>query len=170
MPIGFRERQRRRATRTGLYRLRRQWGVPADLYRLEVGAADLDTGLTTDIKTKYAIPQFITWLVTETEKATYALAYARANSNFTYGAIFEVGDRTGIIDGVYLPDGFDLQQNDYVVYDGERYDIRSFGKLDGGAGYVMHLRNVPGTFPGQIIERTYWDTLEFEQTILGEVV
>lgn len=169
MGLTFRERIRRREMRQILYRMRRRWGVEADLYQVNPGEPDIDLGTTTDVKTKIHIPQFITWLVTESQKFEYDLSFVAANKNFTYGAFFQVGDRFGIIDGKYLPDNFDLTENDYVVYDSLRYDLQRWDVLDAKSGFLLHLRHVKGTAPSQIIEKTVIQDLVVNQKFAHEI-
>lgn len=165
MGITFKERNKRREIRKILYRLRRRWGVPADLYQTEISSVDLDTGKASETKTKVSIPQFITWVVSNTQKFEYDLAFIAANKNFTYGALFEIGDRIGIIDGIYLPTDFKVDDNTYVVYDATRYEIQGWDVLDAHTGLLLHLRRTQENKPGQIIERTVFHTLDFVQAI-----
>lgn len=169
MSLPFKERSRRRDMRKVLYRLRRRWGVPGTLYQVDPGTLDLDTGQTTDVKTKYDIPNLLTWTVSEQFKFEYDLAFVAANKNFTYGAVFEIGDRIAILDAVYLPKGFKIRENDYVVYNARRYDLKRWDILDGEAGYLLHLRHTQGTLPGQIIEIKYRHRLNISQDIAGEL-
>lgn len=149
----LRERKRRREMRAILYRLRKHWGVPADLYRIVPGELDINTGTTTDTKIKYSIPQFITWNVMEKYKLK------SLSPTFDYGIVFEVGDRIGIIDGIYLPERFTLEDTDYIVYNNERYTLEKWDHLDAYSGFIIHMRRTQGIKPEQIIERTYIDRL-----------
>ena len=97
----------------------------------------------------------------------YDLSFVAANKNFTYGAFFEIGDRWAIIDGLYLPKGFEISENDYVVYAAKRYDLQRWDVLDGQSGLLLHLRHVSGSVPGQIIERTVIQNITFDQDVLG---
>lgn len=143
---------KRRAVRRILYTFRRIHGVPADLYKVTITDPNYETGRLGVSRTKVSLPQVITGSVELMKKFEYDLGYVKANSNFTYGATFEVGDRIAIIDGIYLQ-GYEIQQKDYVVYDTKRYDMVKIHKMDGEVGYILHLRVTKGQKTNQILER-----------------
>lgn len=165
MGLTFAEKRRRREVKSLLYSLERQWGVRADLYLVTKGAPDFDTGQTTDVKTVIDLPKFVSFQVTEGQKFEYDLSFVAANKNFTYGNLFEVGDRVGFISAKYLPDGFELGENDYIVYRAERYDVKRWDELDVEAGLILHLRHLEGTEPGQILSIKVFSDLTIEQDI-----
>lgn len=143
---------KRRAVRRILYTFRRIYGVPADLYKVTVANPDYETGRPGVSRTKVSLPQVITGSVELMKKFEYDLGYVKANSNFTYGATFEIGDRIAIIDGTYLQ-GYNIQQKDYLVYDTTRYDMVKIHKMDGEVGYILHLRVTQAQQTNQILER-----------------
>ncbi len=167
------ERIKRKGIKEALYAFRETHGVPADLYLVTVGTPDFETGDKSVTVTKISIPQFITGSVALMKKFEYDISYIKANSNFAYGGFFEVGDRFGIVDGTYLYDQNgkfrEIKQEDYIVYDGKRYDPKRILKLDAESGYLLHLRMVKGAAFKQIHEQFVYDTLSIEEDILGEL-
>lgn len=158
---------KRRAVKRILYAFRRIHGVPADLYKVTVGTPDYETGNLGVSRTKVSLPQVITGSVDLMKKFEYDLGYVKANSNFTYGATFETGDRVAIIDGCYL-NGYSIQQKDYIVYDTTRYDMVKIHKMDGGVGHILHLRVTKGQKTNQILERKIISQLPTTQEMTYE--
>jgi hypothetical protein len=169
MPLSRVENVKRRSQRLNLYTLRRTYGVPADLYKVTVGAPDFDTGKSNTSRVKYAIPEFITFDAKYSRKFDYSLTYLAANKNFAYGAIYEIGDRIGIIDGAFLPTGHVIDEHDYVIYDGRRYDFQSIHRLDGDLGFILHMRHLKDEVRYAIIDKCIFNRVTLGQTSNGTI-
>lgn len=167
MGLSLRQRMLRRQVRQTLYRLRRRWGVQATLYEVVPGSFDPELGTVSETKTVHVIPQLVTWYVTEQQRFEYDLAFVAANKNFTYGATFEMGDRFAIVDGVYLPDTFNMTESCYFVYDAVRYSLQRWTELDGKAGYLVHIRSTNVEKPEQIIQVHVEHGLTIDHDISG---
>lgn len=162
------ELTKREHLRRALYQFRMRHGVPADLYSLAVGSPNFETGVPGVTRTKISLPQFITGSVDLLRKFQYSISSVKANSNFSYGGFFEVGDRFGIVDGTYL-NGYQIQQKDYFVYQGKRYDIQKLVALDANSGYLVHIRHVEGSKPYQILDVTIVQTIPVTDEVTGVI-
>ncbi len=149
------EKIKRRWIRQVLYAFRRTHGVPAEYYKL-TSNPDVESGEKWTTRSVTYIPQFISGDITLARKFEYDIGFVKGNSNFTYGMLFEAGDRIGIIDGEYLDE---VKEQDYVVYDDQRYNIRKIIKLDGGAGWILHLRHTTKELPKRIINKYVYSNL-----------
>ena len=167
------QKRKRQDMQRILYSLRYRYGLPADLYKYEEGGNfDPSTGKSDPaIRTKEKLKRFMSWSALSHEKFEYDLAYVAANKNFTYGGLFEIGDRIGIIDwpGEKLPDDFKMDLSYYLVLDGVRYNIEKYDELDHKAGFIMHVRRVNEQQPHQVLEVTVQHQLTFNETIGGTV-
>jgi len=99
---------------------------------------------------------------TLTQRFEYDLSFLAANKNFTYGGIFEVGDRVAVLSAYDFANGFLPTTDDYVVCQGKRFTVHKFTELDAKAGWLVHLRNTQGVLPGRVIERSFKHVLELE--------
>jgi hypothetical protein len=152
----------RRTVRRELYSLARRWGVPAQVYRQEDGTFDVEKGTNVPVTTITNLRHFISWTANQTVKFSYDIAFLAANKNFTYGGFYEVGDRLAIIT---WQDPVDLRSQDYIMYEGVRYNIISFEKIDFELGYLLHLRSTKDQPGYQVIEKTVTHWLDFTQTV-----
>lgn len=162
------ERVKRREMRLMLYSLERKWGVPADLYKITVGTPNFETGGKATTLAKYHIPKFITHGVQFDQKFEYDLSFLAANKNFTYGGVYQPGDRFAIVNSESL-NGVVLDMKDYFVYGGLRYAIQRLQQIDYKVGWFVHLRHTPGTTPNQVHERAVWSRVTSTQDIVGEL-
>jgi hypothetical protein len=159
---------KRRWIRRILYQFRRTHGVPAEFYQ-NSSSPNFETGETGSTRTKIDIPQFITGDVSLIRKFEYDIGFVKGNSNFTYGMLFEVGDRVGIIDGMYLGE-YEPKQEDYLVFEDKRYNFVKIIALDGKVGYVVHVRHTKKQPAKRIVEKVIFSNLfDLEQEVAYEI-
>lgn len=158
------EQIKRNYIRQILYEYRLRYGVPAELYLASVGEPNYETGEKEVSIQRIDMPQLVTESVDLIRKFEYDISFIKANSNFAYGAFFEVGDRFAIIDGIFL-NGVEIHQNDYIVYNRKRYDPKKIQKLDGDTGYLLQLRSVEGQEFNQIFHQFVRSSITVEQEI-----
>lgn len=157
------ERRKYRQIKERLRRLCRNRGVPADYYFVTPGTFNRTTGAQDDnTVVVHNYRYVITYEVTEQRKFEYDLAFIAANTNFTYGGLFEVGDKIFILEDKGFVPGV---ENHYIVQSGERYNVHKVGKFDFGAGYVVHARRTQNQEPNQVIQKTVLHVVTPEQTI-----
>lgn len=147
-----RARSKMRIVRVSLYQLKQEYGIPAALYKMSIGTTDRETGQKTVGRTKVPLSRFIVLPARTLNKFEYDLTYIGANKNFTYGGFFEVGDREAVIDANDLPRNYEMDQNDYVVFNGDRYNIIEFWELDFKQGFHLHLRRTQKENTYQLID------------------
>ncbi len=165
------DRIRQQEGRLILYALRQKWGVPADFYKMSVAptANSIETGNKGVTRTKTHIPNLMTTSVDFIRKFEYDIGFLAANKNFTYGGFFEPGDRLAVLDGAYLAEGMDIDQKDYFVYGGRRYDIQRIEVFDHQVGWMLHLRHTKENKRYAIFEGYVYSHVTVEQTVEGEL-
>lgn len=156
------ERIKRKFLSRILYEYRQRFGVPADLYKVSVGTPNYETGNKSVTLSKIKIPQLITLTANAIKKFEYDISYIKANSNFAYGGFYTPNDRFMIVDGVYL-DGQTIQQEDYIVYNEQKYSMQRIETLDAESGYMLHTRSTIGEQFNQIHEVYVRSIIEVEQ-------
>jgi hypothetical protein len=129
-----------------IYRLKRQYGVvmyitytnSADEYNLETGQITRDL---TSIKVRRGIvlPNRLA------KDFEYDLSFIAANKNFTYGGIFEKGERNIVIDADDLPSGFQITTEMYVVYSNRRYEIKDATLAEENKAWLLRIKEVSNT-------------------------
>lgn len=150
-----------------LYSMRQKWGVDADFYKVSVGAPNYETGNKNVSTVKYPIRKMITAKASFARKFEYDIGYLAANKNFTYGGFYEPGDRLAVIsdEGIPAP----IQQRDYFIIGGQRFDIERIDSLDWNAGYILHLRATKKNKRYAQIEKYVWNRVSITQDISSEI-
>ncbi len=152
------ERIKTQELRRVIYELKQRWGVPADLYKVTVGVPDLETGDSGVTLQKIVIPQMVYGGFTFMKKFQYSISFIRANSNFSYGGFFEVGDIFALVTGV------DINDKDYIVVGNKKYNTQKSDQLTDDI-WMLHLRQTTGQQFGQIYDMYVRSQVDVEQEI-----
>ncbi len=153
---------KRRRVQTLLHILGRSYEVPAQVYKVTVGTPNYDTGSKSVTRAVHNI-RTITFEAARLRKFEYDIGYLAANKNFTYGGFYEQGDRVMIVDRRRIVSGLELEQKDYFIYHGQRYDIQKIVDLDYNAGWFLHLRATKDNTRYGIFDAYFYDRLTFTQ-------
>jgi hypothetical protein len=129
-----------------IYRLKRQYGIvmyitymnSADEYNLETGQITRDL-ISIKVRRGIVLPNRLA------KDFEYDLSFIAANKNFTYGGIFEKGERIIVIDADDLPSGFQITTEMYVVYSNRRYEIKDATLAEENKAWLLHIKEVSNT-------------------------
>ncbi len=157
-----------RLIRHTFYKLKRRLGVPAAIYKEAIGATNRKTGVKNVTRTVNNVRKMILLPVRRMPKFAYDLTWVASNKNFTYGAYFQTGDREALVDGRDLPKGYMIENQDYIVFKGKRYDIKEVHQFDDFGFYVL-LRQTQEAKPYQILTPHFLDHLTVTDTFTGEL-
>lgn len=136
-----------REIRIILYRLKRNFGLTATIKKPKTMVNDVKTGKVTITYDEYIVNRAILLPVDESRTFKYALTYIAANKNFTYGAMFDTKTRTMIIDVKDLPSDFTMDTNCHVVFEAQRYNIKSVELAEHNQGWLLTLIGVTSSDP-----------------------
>jgi len=126
-----------REIRIILYRLKRSYGLPAIIKRIVAQAQDIKTGKIVRTYLEIPIKRVIVLPTHDLRNFIYDLSYIAANKNFTYGGLFDQNARTMIIDIKDAPKGFVLTENDHIVFENRRYEIKEFALAEHNQGWLL---------------------------------
>jgi hypothetical protein len=135
---------RLKTLRRVIYRLKRTYGLPVDLYKTNPGTTNLQTGEKTATQEVVRVRRAIVQPARFHRDFVYDLAFISANKDFTTGGFFDTGDRRVIIDAYDLPKGWEPTLNQHVIIGGERYEVRAFNEYEAGMGYILTVRETKG--------------------------
>lgn len=152
-----------------LYTLKKEYGTPMDIYQFISVAIDPKTGKRTAERRRIQIRKAIILPSVISRKFSYDLAYIAANKNFTYGANYDINSRTVIVEANDIPEGVEIVNDNYVVIEGHRYEIRIVERLEHEYGYLLTIKETTGALPYQVIAQSVGNTLRMEQNVNGEV-
>lgn len=168
MTLTFQARRSRRNMQNILYRLRRTFRCEASLYFESEATKEpnLETGeVPAASRSVIKLRNFISFDETARRRFEYDLSFIAANKNFTYGGIFESGDRIGLLQYVDTGEDFVLTDDHYFVFDNTKFRPFKYVKLDHHLGYLIHMRRVQTELFSQIHQHTLEHTLILEQDI-----
>ena len=111
--------------RRALYSLKREYGARVDVYKLDTAATNVKTGVTTIDKQVFPIKYAIVLPMRLNREVVQSISLISSNKEFVSGGGFEAGTRDVIIDRRDCPSLPDLTQNDWLVYDDEKYQIKT---------------------------------------------
>ncbi len=134
-----------RQIRNIVYRLKRQYGVPAVIeYRTAADAYDLELGTITRTTTRINVKRAILLPQTIKTDFVYDLSFIAANKNFTYGGEFQTGTRIFIIDAKDLPSNFVIDQEMQLIVSSRKFTISESTKTEGGYSWLVKAKQVLG--------------------------
>lgn len=156
------ERALTRLIRQSMYALKRQFGGRIDVYRLNDTETDLKTGVKTIDKDCFHIRRAVILPVRISRDVVQSISQISANKKFVYGASFDAGKRTFVIDSRDLPNGFRFGNDDWIVYRSRRYDLAAIQELEFEAGWIIEGAEVMGRRPEQSFNANADDYLDLE--------
>ena len=140
-----------------LYMLKRQYGGTFDFYRRGSGG-DVDhlTGKVVVDKSVITIKRGIILPAKVIREATQNISVISANKAFVFGGTYDSSTRMFIVDRRDVPDldlkEFDPTQDDWLVYKGRKYEIKSFQEFEFDSAWVFTAKAVLGDIPEQIFQ------------------
>lgn len=163
MPIGG----RLRLIKGVVYRLKRSFGCPMAVYRQSPESINLATGESSITRTSVEIKRAVVLPSKVHRGFTFDIGYLKANSNFTYGAIYTDAQREVIIDRKDLPFALAATDEFYIVYQGKRWEIKSVEEFEFNVAYYLILARIDGAIVNEVHNLRLNQQLEFGETIDG---
>lgn len=138
-------------SRRALYMLKREYGARIDIYKLVSADVDVRTGNRTVNKTVYPITRAIVMPEIVDRAVKQSISLISSNKEFVTGGTHDKGTRDFIIDRRDCPDLPELTQDDWLVYDGDKYQIKTVEDFEVHAGWVVTATKQVGETPEQIV-------------------
>lgn len=140
-----------------LYMLKRQYGGSFDFYRRgSGGSTDHKTGVVIVDKSVYNIDRGIILPAKVLREAVQTLSIISANKAFVVGGTYDSSTRMFIVDRRDVPDldlkDFDPTPDDWIVYNGRKYEIKDFQEFEFDSAWVFTGKAVLGDAPEQIFQ------------------
>lgn len=149
--------------RSTIYALKRDYGVPVDLYRDLSNTFDAETGVKSINRQKVHLHKCIVVSGDMIRSFSYGHSFLAADRNFAYGAKFDVGTKGFMVDVRDLPVGFTINMDDFCIYQGKRYDFKQVDLSEGGFAYKLLGKEVEGAPISQIHVLNVYNTIRLIQ-------
>jgi hypothetical protein len=151
-----------RFIRKTLYSLKRQYGGRVDIYKLIETATDYASGEKTYSRTMITLSRCIVLPAKIQREAVQTISHISANKAFVYGGTYDAGTRTFIIDARDLPDNYEITEDDWLIYNDRRYEIKNISEFEQHTGWVVVGKETKGVQPEQILHVKLEDWLDVE--------
>ena len=154
-----------RFIRRTLYGLKRQYGSRVDVYQLNSAATDYETGVKTVNKSVYTVRKCIVLPVKIAREVVQTITQISANKSFVYGGSYDAGTRMFIIDARDMPDAYEFTNDDWIVYGGRRYDIKSIEEFEQHSAWTIICKEVKGVRPEQVFSAHITEQLGLDHEV-----
>lgn len=137
--------------RRALYSLKRDYGARFDIYKLTDSTTDPQTGAK--VITKLMIPILRGPVMPEKldRSAVQGISLISANKEFVSGGSYDKGTRDFIVDRRDCPTLPELTADDWIVYAGQKYQIKSVETFEVAAGWIITASKINGEVPEQFL-------------------
>lgn len=162
---------RRKATRLirkAFYKLKRDYGFPLRLYKITNVALDLEAGTKTRRVRYKSISRAVFVSARLYRSFVYDLSFIAENKNFVSGGFFDPEDRVILIDWQDTRD-FEIEVDDYIIYDNKHYLITERRTFENDAGYLVKVRLTTGS---ELVDagRQASNDIEITQTVVADAI
>lgn len=151
-----------RLLRNNFYSLKRQYGVPLEVFTESEVTFDPKTGVKSIDKDRKYVRRALVWEFRGDLNFTYSIQYIRANSNFAQGGFYEQDDRLVAV-AAHDIGNFIINRNSYIVYEQKRFNIVVQKFLENEGAMLLQVRQVAGDKPMRQISATLGDKTKTQQ-------
>lgn len=137
-----------RFIRRCIYQMKREYGGPITVYRLINTDTDLQTGVKTVNRDSIDVVRAVVLPNRLTREAIQSISVISADKKIVQGGTYDPGKRVFIIDRADVPD-WDLEQDDWIVYENKRYDIKAIDEFEQKTAWLVIAKEVEGVTPEQ---------------------
>ena len=157
-------KQRQRMLQLSLYQLKKDLGVgPLDIYKHGGTDTDLCTGERELNRTRARIKLAIPLSKKSSRRVIQTISKIGAAKDFVYGGYYDRDTKVFIVAKEDLP--FELNQDDWFIFDDKKFQIKEFWEADTGMIYVIVGQRLKGDTFSQEYEQKARDVI-----FLGESV
>jgi hypothetical protein len=143
-----------RFVRDVIYRLKRNYGLPADFYKLASSSVDRATGKKTTVRLKASVARVIALPSRNQREFYYDLTFIASNKNFTYGGFVDTDERRFVVDRRDLrhKEFSILEVGQYMVYKEQRFDIKEVAEFEDSNCYGLICKQTVAAAPERVVE------------------
>lgn len=137
--------------RRSLYSLKRDYGARIDIYKLGGSTTDPQTGDKTITKTMTPIRRAVVMPVKLDRTSIQGISLISSNKEFVSGGTYDKGTRDFIVDRRDCRSLPELTADDWIVYAGEKYQVKTVETFEVDAGWIIVASKIKGDAPEQFL-------------------
>lgn len=123
-------------------KLKRDYGLELHIWHPTSTVNNIETGKIVRTYDIHYIRKGVVLPKNFSRDFAYALSYIASGKNFVYGGYFDSARRDLLIDVDDLPAEFELTNNDFFVFEGKRWEIRSIELSEHNQSYYVVAQQV----------------------------
>jgi hypothetical protein len=124
--------------------MKKEYGNQITVYKLGTVATNYDTGVKTETHDSTFIRRAVVLPVTLTRDAIQTISMISANKKVVQGGTFDPGLRKFLIDRTDVVSTWTIEKDDWIVYDGKRYDVKSVEEYEYKTGWIVTAKEIEG--------------------------
>jgi len=136
-----------RFIRQNIRALKAEYGGPITVYQLASVDTDYDTGAKTETHNSVYVPRAVVLPVSLSRNVIQTISMISANKQLVAGGTHDQGLRIFIIDRSDVPSTYELHPDDWLVYDGKRYDVKKVDEYEYRTAWLVHTKAIEGVDP-----------------------
>lgn len=133
-----------RFIRRCIKQMKKEYGNPITIYRLDSVTTNYDTGVKTHARTSVSIKRAVVLPATLTREVIQTISIISANKQLVQGGLFYPGVRRFIIDRSDVSSSYSIEPDDWIVYNGARYDIQSVEEFEYKTAWLVIAKRIEG--------------------------
>lgn len=133
-----------RLIRRCIKQMKKEYGNEITVYSLGTATTNYDTGVKAATHTSVFIRRAVVLPVTLTRDVIQTISIISANKQLLQGGTFDAGLRMFIIDRTDVPSTWLVEKDDWIVYDGKRYDVKKVEEYEYRTAWVVTAKLVEG--------------------------
>jgi len=148
-----------------MYSLKKEYGNgPLSVYQLGSTTTNLDTGVKSVAKTVTVINRAIILPAKIARDVIQTISQISANKAFVYGGSYDSRTRTFIIDRLDCTAISELKEDDWIVFNNRKYEIKSIQEFEFDTAWVIIAKHQLGDVGEQVFPLQADHLLDLLQT------
>ena len=133
-----------RFIRRCIRQMKKEYGNEITVYKLNTATTNYDTGARSKTHTSVYIRRAVVLPVKLSRDVIQTISVISANKQLLQGGTLDQGVRQIIIDREDVPTTFDIHKDDWIVYSGKRYDVKTVDEYEYKTAWLVTAKMVEG--------------------------
>jgi len=148
-----------------VYKLKRLYGGTIFLYRQGDPSTNIETGVKTWPNREVVRIERAAILPVKFDRTqTQGISVISSGKEFVYGGMIDKRSRWFYIDPADLTAGYEINRDDWIVYEGKKYEIKTIGDTEFNSLWEVLGVEIPGVVPEEIHLLSGYTVLDVSQT------
>ena len=149
-----------------IYKLKRLYGGTIYVYKQGDKTTNTKTGVIEWTgREAHTVNRAIILPVKVKRDQVQTISMISADKQFVYGGTFDRGARWFYIDPCDLPVGYEIKMDDWIVYQGKKYEIKQANDNEFDSLWEVLAVEMIGVVPEQIHNLTAYNIADFQNTV-----